>query len=142
VSAWADHQAIVDVTLAYAWSLDSRSWGGLDQVFAAAASATLLGRHSEGRDAIVDRIKRSLAPFDSTQHIITNHQVTATDDGAECRCYLQAQHMRRGAPGGELFTIAGYYEDRFIHTAEGWRIAHRTLTEMWRSGNPDIAGKN
>ena len=139
---WADHQAIVDVTLAYAWSLDSRDWSALDQVFTTDATAVLLGRRSEGRDDIIDRVAKSLAPVDSTHHIVTNHQIQISVDTATCRSYLQAQHVRQGAPGGDTYIIAGRYEDDLIRTADGWRIGHRLLVSMWTDGNPAISGGN
>ena len=141
MTTWEDHQAIVDVTLAYAWALDSGDWDALDEVFAEDATALLLNQHSEGRTAIVLRIRTSLAPFDSTQHIVTNHQVSITGDSAFCRSYLQAQHVRKGASGGDTFIIAGRYEDDLVRSDAGWRIAHRTLIEMWRDGNHRITGR-
>ncbi|MGI9642884.1 MAG: nuclear transport factor 2 family protein [Acidimicrobiia bacterium] len=137
---WTDHQAIVEVTLAYAWSLDSGNWDGLDAVFTPNASADLLGRRSEGRAAIAERVRSSLAPFDSTQHIVTNHQIEVSGDTAHCRCYLQAQHIRKGAPGGDYYIIAGRYEDDLLRTSDGWRIDHRLLAAMWTEGNAAISG--
>lgn len=141
MTSWEDHQAIVDVTLAYAWALDSRNWDGLDAVFTEDATADLLGTHSDGRVAITERISTALARFDSTQHIVTNHQVAVAGDAATCRSYLQAQHVRKGTPGGENFMIAGRYEDELTRTPAGWRITHRVLTELWQDGNPATTGR-
>jgi len=43
-----DHQAIVDVTIAYTWALDTKNFQGLRDVFAADATATLRGVECEG----------------------------------------------------------------------------------------------
>ena len=142
MTTWEDHQAIVAVTLAYAWALDSREWQALDDVFTPDATAELLGRPSDGREAIVSRITRSLSRFDSTQHIVTNHQIAVTGDMATCRCYLQAQHVSQGDGGPDNFTIAGRYEDELARTPEGWRITHRVLIEMWTAGNPPGVGED
>lgn len=111
-------------------------------MFSPDATAELLGRESVGRVAIVDRIRSSLAPFVATQHIVSNHHVNVAGDSATCRCYLQAQHVRKDTDGGETFTIGGYYEDELTRTADGWRIVRRTLVATWTEGNPAGTGKN
>ena len=95
----------------------------------------------EGVDAIRERVARALTPLDDSQHLVANHQVTIDGDDATCRCYLQAQHVRRAANAsgaGENYIIGGRYEDRMVRTAVGWRIAHRELVVMWREGNPAV----
>ena len=32
----------------------------------------------------------------------------------------------------------GYYTNRFVRTAEGWKICARKLTVLWNEGNMDI----
>ena len=129
-----DQQAIIDVTIAYTWALDSRRFEDLREVFMPDATAALLNELS-GIDAIIERISSALTPLDDSQHLIGNHQVRIDGDHATCRCYLQAQHIRRGVQGGDNYIIAGRYEDRLVRTPEGWRIAHRTLIPMWSEGN-------
>ena len=58
--SWADEKAIIDVTIAYTWALDSRSFDDLRQVFAPDAVGDLGGRHCEGIDAIIARIQEPL----------------------------------------------------------------------------------
>jgi len=129
-----DRQAIIDVTIAYTWALDSRRFEDLRDVFAPDATAALPA-DLHGADAIIERISKALTPLDVSQHLIGNHQVRLDGDTATCRCYLQAQHVRHGVEGGENFIVAGRYEDRFVRTPVGWRIAHRSLITMWTDGN-------
>jgi len=136
----AERQAIVDVTIRYSWALDSRDWDALDEVFTADATADL-GRPLEGRAAIKGRIRDALAPLDASQHVVATHQVELDGDRATCRCYLQAQHVKAGTDGGELFMFGGRYEDRFVRTAAGWRIQHRDLVRIWTDGNPAVMGR-
>ena len=136
VATMVDRMAIIELTHRYCWALDSRSWELLDDVFLPDAtgdlrSATLI----EGRDAIRDRIRRSIDPLDATQHTVSNHMIEIDGATATSRCYLHSQHVRRGAPGGELFVIAGRYEDQLVRTAAGWRIAFRRLVQVWQDGN-------
>ena len=131
-----DRMAIIELTHRYCWALDSRSWDLLDDVFLPDATADLRSAAPiEGRDAIRDRIRRSIDPLDATQHTVSNHVVEINGDTATSRCYLHSQHVRHRAPGGELFVIAGRYEDRLVRTPEGWRITHRRLVEVWQEGN-------
>jgi SnoaL-like domain len=140
-SSWADEKAIIDLTIAYAWALDTRSFDDLRQVFAPDAVGDLGGRHCKGIDAIIARIQEPLSRLDVTQHVVTNHQVRVDGDIAECRCYLVGQHVKKGTAGGETFLMAGVYEDELARAANGWRIVHRTLTIHWTDGNPAVVGR-
>ncbi len=136
VAALADRLAIVELTHRYCWALDSRRWDLLDEVFLPDATAELRSTSVlEGRDVIRERIRRSIAPLDATQHTVTNHMIEIDGNTATSRCYLHSQHVRHAAEGGVLYVIAGRYEDRLVRTAAGWRIAFRRLVEVWHDGN-------
>jgi hypothetical protein len=134
-----DRLAIVDLTIAYCWALDTHRWDDLDDVFLADATAELGSPVLEGRDAIKARIASALSPLDDSQHMVTNHEVryaAGDTDRATCRCYLQAQHIRSSVgEGGPHFIVAGRYEDELVRTPRGWRIAFRRLVTMWTEGN-------
>ena len=92
-----------------------------------------------GLPAIIAVVRASLEPLDASQHFIGTSLVEANaDGGADGRTYLIARHIRHGTPGGEHYTIAGTYIDRFVRTPEGWRIRHRRLTHTWTRGNPAV----
>jgi hypothetical protein len=131
----SDVQQIIDVTIAYTWALDTKQFDDLRRVFLPEATANLRGIECDGLDAIIDRIAKSIARLDATQHIVSNHQVAVTGDTATSRCHLQSQHVRRGTEGGDNYVIGGYYSDRLVRTPAGWRIAHRDLFELWNDGN-------
>ena len=130
-----DRTAIIDLTHAYCWALDTRAWDELRQVFLPDAHAVLGGSDLQGIEAIIARVTEALSPLDDSQHMVSTHQITVDGDRATCRCYLQAQHIRHDADGGPNFIIAGRYEDELVRTADGWRIAHRQLVPMWSEGN-------
>ena len=130
-----DEKEIVDTTIAYCWGIDTRQWDVLrDRVFLNDSTA-FLGSPLEGIGAITDRIQRALGMLDTSQHMVSNHQVTITGDTATSRCYFQAQHVRQAADGGPNYIVAGIYADDFIRTPAGWRIQDRTLTVLWTEGN-------
>lgn len=132
-----DRQQIIDLTIAYCWALDGHQWAELDQVFLPDATASLGGTFA-GLEAIKARVEDALGKLDSSQHMVANHQVTVDGDRATSRCYLHAQHVRKGATDGPNYIVAGRYEDQLVRTAEGWRIAQRNLITMWTDGNPGV----
>jgi 3-phenylpropionate/cinnamic acid dioxygenase small subunit len=132
-----DHQAIIDITLRYAWALDTHSFDELHQVFAPDVTADMRGVAVNGVDEMIARISNAVNRFDVTQHITTNHQIVVDGDTATCRCQLQSQHVTHSDDGNDdLFTIGGHYYDSLVRTADGWRITHRVMTQTWMSGNP------
>jgi 3-phenylpropionate/cinnamic acid dioxygenase small subunit len=130
-----DRLAIMDLTHAYCWALDTRRWDDLREVFLPDARAVLGGSDLGGIDAIIARVTAALSPLDDSQHMVSTHQIHVDGDRATCRCYLHAQHVRHGALGGPLYVVAGRYEDELVRTPQGWRIAHRELIPMWTDGN-------
>ena len=139
--SWADEKAIIDVTVAYTWALDTRQFADLRHVFTEDAVGDLAGQHCAGLEAITARIERPLSRLDVTQHVVTNHQVQVDGEIATCRCYLVGQHVKHGTDGGDTFIMAGVYDDELRRTADGWRIVHRTLTITWTDGNPAVIGR-
>ncbi|MEY2402373.1 MAG: hypothetical protein QOJ08_2484 [Ilumatobacteraceae bacterium] len=131
----ADEKAIIDLTVAYTWALDTKQFDELRSIFTSDATGMLHGVACDNVDAIIERISGALTRLDASQHLIGNHQVRIDGDTATCRCQLQSQHVKRGTEGGETYLIGGTYEDRLIRTADGWRISHRTMAETWTSGN-------
>jgi hypothetical protein len=133
-----DRTAIIDQTIAYCWAIDERNWTALHHIFLSGATAELGNGTENGIDAIVARISGVLNPLDSSQHLVSNHQVAVNGDTATSRCYLQAQHVRRSAQNGRNYLVAGRYEDSWARTPQGWRISHRRLVVMWTDGNSRV----
>ena len=85
--------------------------------------------------------RAALEPLDASQHLLGNHVVTVDGDEARSQCYLQAQHVRSGTPGGDNYIIAGTYTDELRRGTDGWKIARRRLTVTWTSGNPTVLAR-
>ena len=136
----ADRRAIDDVLNRYAHALDGRDWDLLRTCFTedAVADYLELGGVNEGREAIVDLCSGVLTGLDASQHLIGSPSAQVDGDTATATCYLQAQHVYKGAPGGDHYLVGGTYVDRFVRTNEGWRIKHRTLHGVWFDGNPEV----
>lgn len=135
----ADEQAVAKLAAQYCWALDTGDYDGLRDVFTPDAYAVLGETECFGADAIVERVSTALRHLDASQHLVGSHLVQVDGDEATHRCYLQAQHVLRGTDGGDLWMVAGMYDDRAVRTADGWRIHHRILSRIWTSGNPMVA---
>jgi len=141
--ASTDQQAIADLTITYAWTIDTRRFADLEQVFLSSATFEVGSgeRVLRGIDEITAFISSVLTPLDASQHLVSNHQVRVDGDRATCRCQLQAQHVRQGAEGGPNYIVAGHYDDVLVRTNSGWRIAERHLTRTWTEGNTEVVAR-
>jgi SnoaL-like domain len=136
-----DKQEITEACYRYGIVLDNRDWSSLSTVFTPDAEAYYLDfPPCIGYQAIEDTCRTALGALDGSQHLIGNVTVTLHGDEAESICYLQAQHVKAGIEGGDLFAIGGRYLDRFVRTDDGWRIKRRSLEAMWTGGNPAVVG--
>lgn len=132
--AASDRLAIVDLTIAYCWTIDTKDFENLRAIFVPDATA-LLGDERIGIESIIARISAALGQLDASQHIISNHQISVDGDEATSRCYLHAQHVRRATEGGPHYIVAGRYHDRLVRTPNGWRILRREIAVDWTEGN-------
>ena len=137
----ADRIEIGELCARYAYALDRKDWGGVAACFAEPAVFTHPGGRLDGVDAILARTVGALGRLDASQHLIGSITAEVTGDTARSFCYFHAQHVRRGAPGGHLYTIAGSYADRLVRTPAGWRIAERVQEYLWRDGNPQVIAR-
>jgi ketosteroid isomerase-like protein len=139
----ADRIAIHDLLVRHALAQDARDWTALRDCFMPDAVYVHPGGELAGAEPIVDRTRSALTPLDASQHLLGTILVTLAEFGASAVTYFQAQHVRRGLAGGDLYVIAGTYRDRFLRGDDGrWRIAHRTQEYTWRDGNPEVTRRN
>lgn len=132
--------AVQDTCVSYALALDTRDWGWLRSLFLPAAVAEYGGElgSRQGYESIEAACRAALLPLSSSQHLMGNHLVTVRGDDAEAVCYFQATHVKTGAPGGDIYTVAGRYDDHLVADGDAWRIARKVLTVMWTHGNPAV----
>ncbi|WP_425409898.1 nuclear transport factor 2 family protein [Hyphococcus sp.] len=135
----SDEREITAILYKYAFALDQKDWKALEDCFLENATAEydMVGALSNYNE-IEALCRRALTPMTQTQHLIGNVSISVVDDHASSVCYLQAQHVRSGYPGGDKNIIAGQYLDKFIRTKHGWKIQHRILKIQWTFGNADI----
>ena len=137
----ADKQEIADLCARYTTALDTKDWALLESCFGPAAAFIHPGGRLDGFPAILQRTATALAPLTVTQHLLGNIVTEVDGDTARSFCYFQAQHVRAGTPGGETYIIAGSYADTLVRTADGWKIAERVQTYIWRDGNRAVVAR-
>lgn len=141
-----DRQAITDVVIRYAMSIDAADWEQYAEVFTDPVhidfSEAGLPAADFARDQFVGFAEAGLGAWDARQHLSPNHIVEFDDqdpDKALCTSYMYAQHYKEGAPGGEFYLMRGSYENHMVRTAEGWKINRLKQRIFWVEGNADAA---
>lgn len=126
-----DLEEIRDLTCEYARCVDLLDAEGVARLFTDDCVVDYgpgMGTVTEGSAELGRRLATGLPRFEATSHHISNVQVRvdeADPDRATGIAYLYAWHRLPGdAPDAHLW---GQYHDVFRRTADGWRIAERTL---------------
>jgi hypothetical protein len=142
-----DHLEIMALLTRYAWAIDGKQPGLFGTVFTADISADY-GPFGAFTDlaTLVTRFDEYHAQFSTTQHVITNANISIDGDAATCRSYFQATmvHESVDTPGasmlteGRSFRGGGYYEDDLVRTTDGWRITKRSCVGTWFKTEPDL----
>lgn len=135
-----DYQEISRLVNRYAYGIDTCGNNGYDYANLFTEDGVFIDRFTDegfsaggrvlarGREALATLIGggsrrcETKLPWTDWSHLMLNHEITPTADGANGRVYLVQLDM--SGPG----TVArhGGYEDVYVRTSEGWRIASRT----------------
>lgn len=128
----SDRFEIDDLLTRYTIAIDTKDWDLLGTVYTPdafidySASGGGKGQYPE----VAAWLAETLALFPMTQHFCTNRRITLDGDSATGRAYFYNPMGSADGKGGlKLFYVGGYYNDRFVRTPEGWRIAER-IEEM------------
>ncbi len=139
-----DRQAIVDVVISYATSIDRGDWAGYATLFTDPVhidfSEAGLPAADFPRDAFTGFAQQALETWSARQHLSPNHQVIfdATDPNrAVCHSYMYAQH--HGKDAAAPYIMRGSYDNHMVRTADGWRIERLVQHLSWAEGDPNPA---
>src|SRR5262245_6623843 len=124
--------------IAYARGIDFRDYDNVASLFTEDGVLDI-GNPLEGRAAIQAALSRR--PYElRSRHVLTNLFVdVVSDDFARGICYLTLyrhagpESLERGPIEFERPAAVGHYQDRFVRTAEGFRIEQRTLHLAFRN---------
>ncbi|MEM9036644.1 MAG: nuclear transport factor 2 family protein [Actinomycetota bacterium] len=132
-------QSIADVMHAYCRCADQNHNDEQAELFAEDGVADWGRGELRGRAAISAFLAEALSKYSATSHHVSNIEIDfADDDHASATSYVIAWH-RHVEPGVEDFTLLGRYDDEWVRTAEGWRIARRGLRAAGGMGR-DLPG--
>lgn len=130
----ADRIEIQDLLTRYTRAIDTRDFDRLDDVFTPDATIdyTAVGGTRGAFPEVKAWLRTALGHYSVSQHMISNFTIVVEGDTAQSRVYV-FNPMGRTRPDGqlELFFMGGYYVDRLIRTAAGWRIAERVEEHSW-----------
>ncbi|MCB1686472.1 MAG: nuclear transport factor 2 family protein [Pseudomonadales bacterium] len=137
-----DREEIIDVLNNYATGLDARDWVlwrsvFLDEVLFDMSSWHGIAPRSLNTDRVVRAQAKIFAELSVTQHFLTNHRISIDGDSARAQAHMRAEHWlaNPGIEGTDRYTMFGYYDDRLIRTAAGWKIAEMQLKVTRTEGN-------
>ena len=135
-----DYQEIGQLVNRYAYGIDTCANLGYDYANLFTVDGVFIDRNSDagfaaggrelarGRDALATLIGGGTRGCETKlvwtdwSHLMLNHEITPTDTGATGRVYL----VQLGMNGPGSIARHGGYEDVYVRTDEGWRIASRT----------------
>jgi hypothetical protein len=123
----------------YGLAVDTQRWELFDKIFTEdvladySKSATWTDLVTFKRDFAVYH-----APFDGTQHTMTNVLWNFQQDTARMVTYGHWRLIRYGLGGGDFWEGQGWYEDELVRLDVGWRIKHRVCRIVWWGGNPQV----
>jgi len=119
---------IADVLIRYATGIDRRDWARFRSCFTDDCDVDYgdVGSWSSV-DEITDWMTAVHEPCGHTLHRITNIAIDATGEGlAAATSYVDAILMNKDTTGG--IHAMGFYDDEFVRSDDGWRIARRRYT--------------
>jgi hypothetical protein len=136
-------EEIIHLLNLYALAVDTQRWDLFDCVFTEYADIDFgPGVHWTSLGQFKADFAAFHAPFDATQHVITNHLVTVTGDVAHALTYGGWRLIRHAAAtaegAGPLWDGTGWYDDELVRTHMGWRIRKRVCRVVWFTGNPRV----
>jgi hypothetical protein len=144
-----DYQEITQLINRYAYGIDTCANNGYDYANVFTSDGTFIDRNSDagfaaggrvlaqGREALATLVgggSRGCATklvWTDWSHLMLNHEITPSADGATGRIYL----VQLGMEGPGSVARHGGYEDVYVRTPEGWRIKSRTHVrdKAWHS---------
>ena len=134
-----DRSEIIDTLNLYGFAVDSQQWDLFDRIFTPDCEADFSeSAHWHDRTQFRSDFAAFHDGFDTTQHAMMSHVVTVDGDAAHSLCNGTWRLVRKATDGANLWDGSGWYDDCWVRTAEGWRIAHRICRITWWVGNPAV----
>ncbi|HYL50580.1 MAG TPA: nuclear transport factor 2 family protein [Acidimicrobiia bacterium] len=135
----ADRAEIHDVIVRYGWAIDTKDWALLDSCFTGDAHVDYSsnpGGKAGPYGEVRGWLEKVMSAFPVTQHLMANIDVTLDGDVARVRTMV-TNPQGAATREGELhfFFVGARYDDDFVRTDAGWKIARRVETTLWFEGS-------
>jgi hypothetical protein len=135
-----DYHEITQLINRYAYGIDTCANNGYDYANVFTEDGVFIDNNSdagfaaggrvlaEGRDALAELVGggsrgcETKLVWTDWSHLMLNHEITPTPDGAAGRVYL----VQLGMEGPGSVSRHGGYADVYVRTSDGWRIKSRT----------------
>jgi hypothetical protein len=144
-----DYQEITQLINRYAYGIDTCANNGYDYADVFTPDGVFIDKNSEagfkaggrvlakGREALATLVGggsrgcKTKLVWTDWSHLMLNHEITPTAEGAKGRVYL----VQMGMKGPGTIERHGGYEDVYVRTPAGWRIQSRTHVrdKAWHS---------
>jgi hypothetical protein len=133
-----DVAAICRLKYRYMRLLDTKQWDEFATLFAEDATADYNGLVFDTPTSLVDYMRNNLGEGFITMHQVHHPEIDVDEDTASGHWYLHdkviVDAFRFGLEGAAIYT------DRYVRTADGWRIQHteyeRTYELTWSLDDP------
>jgi uncharacterized protein (TIGR02246 family) len=138
--SYSDREQIQQLMANYADSIDEKDYERIAGCFAIDATATYKGHsvNMQGRSEIKEHMIEALSKLDQTQHMFTNFLIDVQGDTARLKCDVLAQHVQRGAAGGDKYLAGGKYKIDLKRIDGDWKIIRVNAGSVWREGNREL----
>jgi hypothetical protein len=139
----AREQAVRTLVARIAHTIDTRRWADLRALYADEVTTdytSLFGGEVQRQsgDALIAGWRGLLGALDATQHLVGPIDVRLEGDAATAECHVRGYHVRRGAPGGDEWMVAGQWVIRAVERNGQWRVTAMTLRTFYETGNRGV----
>ncbi len=144
LAALSDLREIERVYVRYCDLIDAKDFQRLGEVFTEDCVGdyrSTNGKIQMGLAPLVAHVTRGMGPGSdcgATHHNVCNVQVTVAGDLARGRAHFYAVHQGINRCAGEHYTRWGEYDDYWVRTKAGWRVARRLYRNFLIDGTVDV----
>jgi SnoaL-like domain len=136
----AGEQAVRTLVARIAHTIDTRRWADLRALYADEVTTdytSLFGGEVQRQsgDALIAGWRGLLSALDATQHLVGPIDVRLEGGAATAECHVRGYHVRRGAPGGDEWMVAGQWVICSAEQGKQWRVTAMTLRTFYETGN-------
>lgn len=137
----SDRLELQQLVIDYSNAIDTREFDRLDRIFTADACIDYraMGGIAGDYPAIRQWLPEALKHFPGYMHFVGNFACEIDGDSATGRtaCFNPMVVPRPGEEGSDTMFLGLWYLDRFVRTADGWRIRERVEQRCYDFNMPD-----